>query len=122
MGLSRLPLTGATPGPLDLAVELRTRYSILRLTRALSHALQTRASRDRPNLMLAPIYVANPSAAVAFFEENIGGEYPYHVTGNNCQNYVFNGLRAGEAEITFPFIFIGRWNDPATTPTIPGKH
>lgn len=75
----------------------------------------------RPGLMLAPVYVANPDAAVSFFETNIGGEYPYHVLDSNCQNYVYNGLMAGETQITFPLLFVGTWSS-GQYPTILGKH
>jgi hypothetical protein len=53
----------------------------------------------RGTLLLAPVEVPNPLAATTFFEGNAGKVWNYLLIGNNCKNYVCDGLRTGGAQI-----------------------
>jgi len=72
----------------------------------------------RPDLLLAPVQVSNPAAAVSFFETNVGGAYPYNVTYNNCQTYIMQGLGAGGANFGGVPLFIGSWQSGADAPVL----
>lgn len=71
-------------------------------------------------VIFGAVNVPDPAAALQFMRNQVGQDWPYWLTSNNCKHFALEALNAGGAELStrsmFPYAFDGtftmKWINP----------